>query len=159
MLEIDLTSYRSDGNSDGSRTRPMKTSDFRRSCGSERMLARVDCPARKIPKDISQTEHRPAAWRSTFEGLFLALSAAVGAGLICKLTFSSRSGGRPVCVNVLPLVLLYKDRHWYLRAWSVRHAETRIFHLGRVVRIEVSDDLSRRSTRRRRRGPDGEPWS
>jgi predicted DNA-binding transcriptional regulator YafY len=79
----------------------------------------------------------PAADHEGFDDIFDALTQAIVGQHICELQYDSLFDKKVIDVAVHPLRLVFRQRAWYLLAWSQEHGEIRTFKVLRIRQLGV----------------------
>ena len=79
---------------------------------------------------------------SSHEGLdetLMQLTQAIVKRQVCRVVYISFQERKQLTLTVHPLRLAFFGRAWYVIAYSVKHAQTRTFKLGRIRKLTVTD--------------------
>ena len=71
---------------------------------------------------------------------FELLKNAILGRRVLDLTYCGASG-RITRRSVHPLRLIYKDKHWYLQAFCLQADDFRLFKVGRILELTLSDEV------------------
>ena len=72
------------------------------------------------------------------EDVFDQLTGAIASRKVCRLVYISFHDHRQIVLNIRPVRLIFVGRAWYLLAYSARHRQTRLFKLGRIRKLTVT---------------------
>lgn len=82
----------------------------------------------------------PTARHEGLDTMLEQLARAAANRRVCRLAYISFYEGKQIRPTVHPLRLAFIGRAWYLRAWTPRQQEVRTYKLGRIKRLEVTDE-------------------
>ena len=81
-----------------------------------------------------------AANHEGMDDIFDAFTQAIVAQHVCELDYDSLYDKKVITVKLRPLRLVFRERAWYLLAWSEQHEAIRTFKVVRVRRLTVSQE-------------------
>lgn len=91
--------------------------------------------------DRLQVDLGPVSRHEGLDDMFDQISAAIVQRHVCKLVYISFHEQQQIRLTVHPSRMVFVGRAWYVRAWSVRHKETRTFKLGRIRKLTVTEEV------------------